>query len=134
MDWHDGGGVNQHYWINYAVDAPNRLIVDKFIEHLIEKYNIENPIIDNCKDTSTTGIASMYFAKTLGIPASTVEWMGGIQGYDFGSEQMTKSLEIRGNMLLLAYKEDIKGWRINEDTNAEYFHFDYPKAFTQRNK
>lgn len=131
MDWHDGGSVNQHYWINYAVDAPNRTLVVNFIDHLIQKYNIENPIIPNCKDTSTTGIASMYFAKTLGIPSSTVEWMGGIQGYNFDSGQMTKSLEIRGNMLLLAYKEDLKGWKINEAENAQYFHFDFPKAFTK---
>lgn len=131
MDWHDGGGVNQHYWINYAVDAPNRTLVANFIDHLIQKYNIENPIIDYCKDSTTSGMASMYFAKTLGITGSVVEWIGGILGYDFKSEQMTKSLEIKGNMILLAYKNDVKAWRINEAENAQYFHFDFPKAFTK---
>lgn len=133
MDWHDGGEVKQHYWINYAVDAPNRTLVVNFINHLINKYNIENPIIDYCKDNTTSGMASMYFAKSLGITGSVVEWIGGIQGYDFKSDQMTKSLEIRGNMLLLAYKNDIKAWRINEKKNSQYFHFDFPKAFTRRN-
>lgn len=131
MDWHDGGGVSQHYWINYAVDGDNRIIINDFINYLIDKYKIENPIIDNCKDTSTTGISSMYFAKTLGLMGSTVEWIGGILGYDFDSKHMTQSMEIRGNMILLAYKNDIKGWRINELENAKYFHFDYPKAFTK---
>lgn len=131
MDWHDGREVQQHYWINYSADAGNRIIVDDFIKYLINKYNIENPIIDNCKDTSTTGIASMYFAKTMGIIGSTVEWIGGILGYDFNSEHMTKSMEVRANMLLLAYTENIKGWKINESVDAGYFHFDYPKAFTR---
>lgn len=131
MDWHDGGNVAQHYWINYSVDGDNRVLVDNFIKYLIEKYNINNPVIDYCKDTPDTGIAVMYFAKSLGLIGSTVEWMGGILGYDFSSNHMTQSMEIRGNMLVMAYENDIKGWKINEPVNAEYFHFDYPKAFTR---
>ena len=131
MDWHDGGNVNQHYWINYPVDGENRELINDFISYLIERHEIENAIIPNCKDTSTTGIASMYFAKSLGILGSTVEWIGGYLGYDFGTSQMTQSMEIRGNMLLMAYENDIKGWRVNEPENAQYFHFDYPKAFTK---
>lgn len=131
MDWHDGGDVKQHYWISYAVDSDNRVLIDDFVKYLVDKYKIENPVIPNCKDTSTTGVASMYFAKTLGLIGSTVEWIGGYLGYDFGSSQMTQSMEIRGNMLLMAYENDIKGWRINELDDAQYFHFDYPKAFTR---
>lgn len=129
MDWHDGGKVKQHFWINYAVDGKNRTIVNNLISHLIKKYNITNPVIDYCNDTTDTGITVMYFAKTLGLSASTVEWMGGYLGYDFGSEQMTRSLEIRGNMILLAYKNDVKEWTINEKEDDAYFHFEYPKAF-----
>ena len=131
MDWHDGGDVKQHYWINYSVDGDNRALVDDFVNYLVSKYKIENPVIDNCKDTSTTGTTSMYFAKSLGILGSTVEWIGGFLGYKFDSSQMTQSMEIRGNMLLMAYENDIKGWRINEPEDAQYFHFNYPKAFTR---
>ena len=132
MDWHDGGDVKQHYWINYAVDGNNRKFIDDFVKHLVKKYNIENPIIGNCKDTNTTGIAMAYFSKTLGLMASTVEWIGGYLGYDFSSSQMTQSIEIRGNMLLMAYENDLKGWKVDEPTNSQYFHFDYPKAFTRK--
>ena len=132
MDWHDGGDVKEHFWINYAVDSNARVLVTDLINHLIEKYNIENPVIPNCKDTSTTGIASMWAAKTKGLMASTCEYIGGLLGYNFDSKQMTTSLDIRGNMLLQAYKQAIKGWQINEPENAQYFHFDYPKAFSEK--
>lgn len=131
MDWHDGGNVNKHYWINYSVDSVNRMYINDFVSYLVNKYNIENPIIDQCKDTSTTGIASMYYAKTMGINASTVEWIGGMLGYDFSSEMMTMSMEIRANMILMGYEKDIKSWNVDEKPNAKYFHFDYPKAFTR---
>ena len=131
MDFHDGGNVAKHYWINYAVDSDSRTMVDALVHYLIDKYNITDPVIPDCKDTSTSGIAAMYYAKTMGVPASTVEWIGGLLGYDFDSSQMTQSMEIRGNMLLLAYESDIKGWRVNEPEDAQYFHFDYPKAFTK---
>lgn len=131
MDWHDGGNVEQHYWINYSVDAENRIIIDNFVQYLISKYQIKDPIIPNCKDTSTTGTAGSWFTKTMGLVGGTVEWIGGILGYNFDENQMTKSMEIRGNMILQAYENDIKGWRIKEDDNLNYFHFDYPKAFTK---
>ena len=131
MDWHDGGEVTQHYWINYALDSKSRIPINNFINYLVEKYNIDNPVIDNCKDSSTTGTSSMYFAKTLGIPGSTVEWIGGYLGYNFDESQMTQSMEIRGNMLLLVYENDFKGWNIEENKDAKYFKFDFPKAFTR---
>lgn len=130
MDWHDGGYVMEHYWINYDVDADNREMIDNFVKYLVSKYNITNPVINNCKDTSTTGTASMYFSKSLGLIGSTVEWIGGLLGYDFSSSHMTQSIEVRGNMLLMAYENNIKGWQVNEPIDAQYFHFDYPKAFT----
>lgn len=131
MDWHDGGGVTQHYWINYALDSKSRTPINNFVKYLIEKYDIKNPVIDNCKDTSTAGTASMYCAKTLGITGSTVEWIGGYLGYNFDESQMTQSMEIRGNMLLMAYENDFKGWKIEENKDAKYFKFDYPKSFTR---
>lgn len=133
FDWHDGGNVYQHYWINYCADGGNPTIVNNFVAHLINKYNISNPVIDNCKDTGTTGTASGYMYATLGLEASVVEWIGGYLGYNFDESQMTQSFEIRANMLLLAYKADIKGWRINEQPNANWFRWDYPMAITRSN-
>lgn len=133
IDYHDGPGIAQHYWINYSVDAPNRPLVNGFISYLLDKHGIapEDAIIPNCKDTSTsTGIVSAWFNKTMGVTASTNEWLGGIWGYDFSSEQMTHSLEIRSNMLFMALNNDVKGWQVREPADAQYFHFDYPKAFT----
>lgn len=129
QDWHDGGNVDQHYWLNYSVDGDNRELVMDFVNYLVDKYKIENPIIPNCKDTGSTGTAQMWGAKTMGLMASTVEWIGGLLGYDFGSSQMTQSMEIRANMVLLAYKNDIKGWKI--PYNGSFFEFNYPCAFTR---
>lgn len=131
-DWHDGGAVLQHYWLSYSVDAVNRVPVMNFVNYLISKYNIQNPVIDYCKDLNITGLGEGYGGKTLGLVSSTIEWIGGYLGYDFGVAQMTQSLEVRGNMLWMAYKENWKGWKVNELPNASYFHFDYPKAFSRQ--
>lgn len=132
IDFHDGESVAQHYWINYSVDAPNRTLVNDFINYLLNKYAPgQTPVIPNCRDTSTTGTTSSYFNKSLGVTASTNEWMGGIFGYSFDSEHMTHSLDIRANMLFIALNNDVKGWQVRESENAEYFHFDYPRAFTR---
>ena len=40
MDWHDGGNVMEHYWINYSVDGDNRIMVDDFINYLIVQLNL----------------------------------------------------------------------------------------------
>lgn len=130
MDWHDGGAIQKHFWINYSVDGYNRNMVNNLVAYFIDKFNIENPIIPDCKDGATSGIASMFFAKSLGLNGSVVEWLGGLLGYDFQSDQMTKSLELRGNMILQAYKLNKKGWEIYEEPSQQYFKFDYPKAFT----
>lgn len=133
IDFHDGEAVAQHYWINYSVDAPNRTLVNNFISYLLNKYGVDpaDAVIPNCRDTSTTGTASSYFNKSLGITGSTNEWMGGIWGYSFDSQHMTHSLDIRANMLFMALNNDVKGWQVKESLDADYFHFDYPRAFTR---
>ncbi len=133
IDYHDGGGVAEHYWINYNVDAPNRTLVNDYIQYMLDKHDIapEDAIIPNCKDTSTTGLVSTWFNKSLGVTASTSEWMGGIWGYDFSSEHLTHSLDLRSNTIFMALNNDIEGWKVREPENSQYFHFDYPKAFTR---
>src|SRR5690606_3433101 len=49
-DNHDGGGVLQHYWINYSADSSIKYNIVDFVGYLIDKYNIEEPVIPNCKD------------------------------------------------------------------------------------
>lgn len=133
IDLHDGAEVQQHYWINYGVDSPTRPLVNNFINYLLNKHgvNAADAVIPNCKDTSTTGTVSSWFNKSMGVTSSTNEWMGGFWGYDFSSEHLTHSLEIRSNMLFMALNNDVKGWQVKEPANASYFHFDYPKAFTR---
>lgn len=132
MDWHDGGSVTKHYWVNYTVDSKLRKPVVDFINYLVETHNIENPSIEECKDTNTTGTFAGYVGKTLGISGGTVEWIGGYLGYSFDETQMTQSMEIRANCVLFGYEMDLSSWVIEEPSNAKYFHFDYPKAFTMQ--
>lgn len=130
MDMHDGGNVNEHYWINYNVDHPNRNPVKDFVQYLIEKYNISNPIIPHVADNGITGMAQTWAAKSMGIVASTNEWIGGFLGYDFSSSQMTQSMEIRANILLMAYNQNWKGNIVNIEST--FFHIDKGKAFTRK--
>lgn len=136
IDYHDGGNVSQHYWIDYVVDAPNGPLVNAFVDYLMHKYGVdpEDAVIPNVKDTEITGATSRWFGRSMGVTASTNEWMGGIFGYTFDSAQMTHSLDIRSNMLFIALDNDIKGWEVREPVGAEFFHFDYPKAFTVADK
>jgi hypothetical protein len=83
------------------------------------------------RDTEITGATSRWLGKTLGVTATTNEWMGGIFGYDFGSAHLTHSLEIRANMLFMACDNDLKGWKVREAPGASFFHFDFPKGFTR---
>ena len=62
MDWHDGGSVNHHYWINYTVDSKLRKPVMDFLDYLIKLHNIENADISQCKDTATTPIEVCYIS------------------------------------------------------------------------
>lgn len=133
FDWHDGGDVNYHYWVSYNMDSDkSRVMVSDFINHLIAKYNITNPVIPNVRDTPSGGVTSMYLSKVLGIPASTVEWIGGLLGYNFDSSQMTQSLEIRANMVLMAYHNSLKGWTLNETVGQKYFKADFLKGFGEK--
>lgn len=133
IDYHDGESIQQHYWINYGVDAPNRPLINSFVQYLVNKYvpTGVTPVIPECKDNPATGIVMGYFAKSLGVTASTNEWIGGIWGYSFDSTHLTHSLAVRSNMLFIALNNDVKGWQVKESLDADYFHFDYPKAFTR---
>lgn len=130
IDFHDGGDVKQHLWLSYSADAPNQRIVDDLITHLIEKWKIENPVIDHCGDNkNSTGVAAMYFSKTLGIPASVCEWIGGYLGYTFDSDQMTKSLTIRGNMIRMAAYSDFSDATTPKKVNG-YWRWEYAPSAT----
>lgn len=131
FDHHDGGGVPEHYWINYNVDSPTKFLVMDFVNHLIEKHNILDPVIPNCKNTHITGSTHSYYFNTLGLSGSVVEWIGGLLGYDFSSNHLTQSLEIRANMLFIALDNDVKEWKIREKPDAAFFEWDYPVAFTR---
>lgn len=133
QDWHDGGQVPQHIWINFASGGKNRTIISDLINYLVQKWQIASPVLDYCKEDAETGTTQNWFSKTMGLTSSTVEWMGGFLGYNFDSDHMTKSMELRANCVLEAYKKDVKAWEINEDPNASYFHFDYPRAFSRSN-
>ena len=130
MDWHDGGNVTKHYWINYSVDSKSREPINEFLQYLINTHNIENPSIEECKDTGTTGTCAGYLSKSLGITGGVVEWIGGYLGYNFDESQMTQSIEIRGNSLLMGYELDLKAWQIGNEQTNNYFHFDFPRAFS----
>lgn len=132
MDWHDGGDVLQHFWINYQADSSAKYYIMDLINHLVDKYKIENPIITSCKDTSKHGAAYCWAGKSNGVMASTCEYIGGYLGYDFGSEHMTISMDIRGNFLLQTYKHPNKGWTVGEQEGSVYFHFDFAKSFTRQ--
>lgn len=137
LDMHDGERVAEHYWVNFPADSKAPKLVLNFLSYLIKTYIPEGttPVIPNCKDTSTTGITSGWFAKTMGIPASTGEWIAGLfqpGGYKFDSYQFTHSMAIRANLFFMVFNNDVKGWNIEEPQDAQYFRFDYPKAFTKR--
>jgi len=147
VDNHDGGDVDQHFWINYNADGANASVVRQLISDLIayEEDLINDGgtdyrhngqwVITNCNDCAAqgTGICAAWFNDTLGALGSVCEYMGGYFGYGFTAEQMTRSLRIRANLLIYAYELiSTKGWKINEAQDAEYFHWDYPFAMTRQ--
>lgn len=135
VDYHDGGTVMQHYWINYAIDAPNRQPMEDFVDYMLASHGVapEDAIIPDARDTGVSGTTAGWFSKTMGVPATTNEWIGGIWGYDFGSAHLTHSLQVRSNMLFIALADDnITGWKVNEAPGAPYFHFDFPVSFTRK--
>lgn len=144
VDYHDGGDVSKHLWINYNMDGANASMVQQLVADLLE-YEEENYpqykdhdlgwVIPNCKDASgySTGTNAGWYNTTLGALGSVCEYLGGYFGYTFNAEQMTRSLRIRANLLIYAYELlNTKGWLVNEPQDAEYFHFDYPVAMTRQ--
>lgn len=135
IDIHDGYTTPEHYWVTYPVDnLPFGIKLRGFIDYMVGKHVPvgDTPLIDRVTDSgASNGVAASYFNRTLGLVGSTCEWLGGIFPYDFGSEQMTHSFELRSNVLFEAYKADTKSWVVNEPEDAQYFHFDYPVAFTR---
>ena len=154
FDNHDGGDVEKHFWFNYNMDGANAVMARQLLADLIAEEerlrlaggtdyrHFENADSDelgyvhpNVADSSgySTGTTPAWANSTLGILASGPEYIGGYFGYSFNAEQMTRSLRIRANILIYAYEMiNTKGWRVNEDANAEYFHWDYPFAMTRQ--
>lgn len=142
IDYHDGGGVKEHFWINYNMDCPNGTMVRKLVQDLVDyeeknypqyKDSEEGWVTFHCADSAgySTGTLASFCNNSAGILASVCEYLGGYFGYDFTAEQMTRSLRIRGNMLLYAYRLAEKGWTINEEEGSTRFRFDYPRAMTR---
>lgn len=134
LDLHDGYATPEHYWVTYSVDSEdNRLAIVDLVNYMSAKHIPDGvtPINPRSRDDATGGSAGHYFIKTLGLNGGTCEWLGGIFPYDFSSEHMTHSFELRSNILFEAYKANTKSWVVNEPVNAQYFHFDYPVAFTR---
>ena len=144
VDYHDGGEVYQHLWINYNMDGANATMVQQLVTDLLAYEEANYPqykdphmgwVTDYCKDSSaySSGSNAAWYNCTLGSLGSVCEYIGGIFGYNFDAEQMTRSLRIRANMLIYAYEMiNTKGWLVNEPQNADYFHFDYPIAMTRQ--
>lgn len=143
IDYHDGGDVKQHFWINYNMDSDNAPVVRKLVADLVDyeeknypqyKDSAKGWVNTNCCDAGaySTGVASAFWNYSTGILASVCEYIGGYFGYNFDAEQMTRSLRIRANMLLYAYGITTKGWTINEENGATRFRFDTPRTMTRQ--
>lgn len=134
IDYHDGAGIEEHYWIDFTVDSPSRLPVFEFVVEMLERRGISETEAHmvNTKHLITNGVASEWLSSTMGIPAATNEWLPHFWGGNYRSEHLTHSMEVRSNMLFLALQNDFKAWRVNEPANARYFHFDFPRAFTRQ--
>lgn len=147
VDYHDGGGVYQHLWINYNMDGANAPMVRQLVADLLsyeeeliadggtDYRNNGKWVIDFCCDSAgySSGIQAAWYNNTLGALGNVCEYIGGYFGYSFNAEQMTRSLRIRANLLIYAYEMlTTKGWLVNEAADAEYFHFDYPISATRQ--
>ena len=157
FDFHDDEGtVKKHFWFNYNMDGVNGAMSRKLLDDLIayeeelrlaggrdyRMFTGGDDVADelgyihpNVADQGgySTGTISAWAGITLGIPSSAPEYIGGIFGYGFNSEMMTRSLRIRANILIYAYETvAAKGWLVNEEEDARYFHFDYPVGMTRQ--
>jgi hypothetical protein len=150
VDCHDGGDVNKHFWFNYNADGANNFAMNKLLDDLIsheeelrlaggtdyrrfsggddesDELGYIHPNVKDCFGYST-GTNAAYYNGTLGMLGSVSEYIGGIFGYGFTAEQMTRSLRIRANILIYAYELiNTKGWLVNESAEDKWFHFNYP--------
>lgn len=154
VDYHDGGNVSKHFWMNFNMDGANSSVILQLLSDLIAEEerlrlaggadyrNFEDADADelgyvhpDVVDSSgySTGVSAAWFNTTLGALGSVCEYLGGYFGYSFNAEQMTRSLRFRANLLIYVYELlNTKGWCVNEPLNAEYFHFDYPIAMTRQ--
>lgn len=147
---------NSHFWFNFNADAVNAPVMKTLLADLIEYEeelrlaggtdyrHFESADADelgyvhpNVADASgTTGTAATWSNFTKGMLGSVCEYIGGYFGYSFvtiSSEQATRSLRIRANLLIYAYEMiNTKGWLINESADAGYFHFDNPVSMTRQ--
>lgn len=141
IDYHDGGDVKEHFWINYNMDGNNGEAVRKLVSDLVAYEEKNYPqykdaekgwVTFHCADSAgySTGTTIAYMNCSAGVNASVCEYIGGYFGYNFNAEQMTRSLRIRANMLLCADKI-AKAWTISEEDNATRFRFDTPRALTR---
>lgn len=133
-DFHDGGGIEQHFWIGYNPMSPMAGITQELVLYLCEKYIPagEEWIIPNCKDSTSFGTNSSYCNKSLGITANTCEFIGGLLGYDFSSFHMTLAMDIYGNNILNAVKSNYPVRKT--DSTAVLFHFSFPFAATKTSR
>ena len=154
VDNHDGGDVNKHFWFNYNMDGANASVMQQLLADLIDyeeqlrlaggtdyrhfedetadEFGYVHPNVADCSGYST-GTGPAWYNTTLGALGSSCEYIGGYFGYNFNSEQMTRSLRFRANLLIYAYELlNTKGRLVNEPQDAEYFHFDYPVAMTRQ--
>lgn len=154
FDFHDGGGVKEHFWFNYNMDGANAAMANQLLTDIIaeeERLRLAGGtdyrhsesadadklgyVYPNVRDANgySSGITAGWANSTLGILGSVIEYLGGYFHYGFGSEQMTRSLRFRANIIIYAYELlNTKGWLINESADADYFHFDYPIAMTRQ--
>lgn len=142
LDYHDGGTVMQHFWINYNMDGANAPMVRQLVQDLIDYEDENYPqyidpekgwVIDYCCDSAgySSGSSAAFYNVSSGLLGSVCEYIGGYFGYSFNSEQMTRSLRIRANMLIYAYELAEKGWTITEEQGASRFRWDYPFGMTK---
>lgn len=134
LDMHDGFATHQHYGVTFSVDHDSsRIAIRNLVDYMVERHVPDGdvPDIGGSRDGPTPGGFQQWAAKTMGLAATNCEWFGGIFPYDFSSEQMTHSFELRSNVLFELYKADTESWVIREPVDANYFHFDYPKSFTR---
>jgi len=154
VDMHDGEDTERHFWWGYNADGANaeparKLLADiiTYENELIANGGPDHRVWDNefsdeygwvhpnvCDNSGyANGTLMNWWNNTLGIFGSVVEYLGGYWGYGFTSEQMTRSLRMRANLIIYMYEMiRVKPWQVNEAADAKYFQFDYPISMTRQ--